>query len=171
MDRLLQRLKEIPISLDTIQNYSPDDIGVIQYDNIKAKNLKELFKGKRGVIIFYEMHGGGPQIGHFSLLLNLKTPYYFSSYGFPAEKELDLTKSDPKKLLNLLPEYDYNKVRYQKIRHTNTCGLHCLARSYLHFRESKYKELMTHRVVLQDADMVVCLMCLLLVRNELEQDG
>lgn len=171
MNRILQRLKEIPISLKTIEEYCPDNVRVLLYDRIPSSK-QQFFGGKDAVIIFYEMHDATGQAknttGHFSLVVNGTRPKYWSSYGFPPEKEISLTHSKGK-LLRILGQHDWNKTRYQKIKHTNTCGLHVLARSYLlDFTEDQYRKLMMRRVVLQSADLIVCIMCLILVRKELQ---
>lgn len=176
MQSVLRRLKEIPISLDTIEQYAPDGCRVLMYDDLPSSK-QELFKGgAQSAIIFYEMHdkGGHAQddkAGHFSLILNGPKLHYFSSYGFRPEVEINATKSSPGKLLKILgKDYEWNRTRYQKIKHTNTCGLHCLVRSYLSgFTEREYRSLMTRRLVLQNPDLIVCLMSLILVRNELKQ--
>ena len=172
MNRILQQLKEIPISLETIRDYCPEDVGVIMYDHIQSSSKANFFKGKRAMIVFYEMHENNTVvegIGHFSLIINKKIPYYWSSYGFKPEFEINKTKSEPGKLLKILGKHNYNKVRYQKIRHTNTCGLHCLSRSYLlDYGEEEYKRMLTNRLVLSSPDLIVCLMCLILVRKELQ---
>ena len=174
MQALLRRLKELPISLATVKQYAPDGCRVLLYDDLPSSR-EQLFKGGvQSAIIFYEMHDqkGRPQddkAGHFSLVINRPKIRYFSSYGFRPEREINLTKSEAGKLLKILGKnFEWNRTRYQAIRHTATCALHCLARAYLlNLSEEKYKKIIFNRVVLQNSDLIVCIMCLLLVRNEL----
>ena len=171
MQGIIKRLEDIPLSMGTLTKALPNHCGIILYDRL-PKTLEALFGRKTCMVVLYQMHKKGRannQVGHYSLVMkNGKKISYFSSYGFKPEQEINLTHSKGQ-LLKLLPKgYTYNRVALQRKRHSNTCGLHCIARSYFYrLSHSEYAKLLQSRFTAQNPDDLVSIMNLCLVSDQL----
>ena len=173
MQQIVSKLEGVAISFDLLKRVAPKHCRVLLYDSLPA-TVNALFGRKTCVIVLYLLHNKGRTLdaaGHYSLIMRRKHKplFYWSSYGLRPEQEIAATHSKGK-LLTLLGKYEYSRTVLQRKRHANTCGLHCLARSYLYkLNNSAYSKMMTSRFISHGPDDLVSAMCLLLVSDELIQ--
>ena len=166
MNKLLKKLEVEPISLEKISKLCPS-LNPVIYDELPENtDLKAIFKGKESACVFYEMHGGS-NVGHFSFMKKKpKGVEYFSSYGFRPEVEINLTKSTPGKLKNILKQSntEINTVRYQSERESNTCGRWCILRyRFRHLPLQEFNRIFSSNVSITSRDDLGVLSTLALV--------
>jgi hypothetical protein len=125
-----QNKLKYPLNFNEIQILNPD-AKIITYDELNdIKDIRELFKKSKKIIILYLLES--KYIGHYTcLFLNKYGINYFDSYGEPIDYFLDiLTKKQRKewnekedKLKELLLHYRYiwNNYLLQGPK-TDTCG-------------------------------------------------
>ena len=171
MNRLLKSLEQVPMSLDAVRRYAPDDCRVVLYDHIPTTKAA-FFNGKTSVIILFEMHKGGklvPGVGHFSLVINRENKlYYFSSYGMKPTSEIKLTGSSDKLMKILGNDFEYNTFPFQKRRNTATCSFHVICRAFMvNLKPKEYRNIFGRQITLRNSDDIVTMICLLLLRREL----
>ena len=162
MIEVIRALEKQPISLSIMQRACPI-ARVIAYDKLPPRGTIESIIGrKKALIVLYTMHNKRGQkkegVGHFACVLPLgKQRYeYFSSYGFPAEKELHMTHSKGR-LLNLLGKnYIRSSARLQKKFNTQTCARWAAARAFLHeLPLAVFTKYFTKRTILAKPDDIV----------------
>jgi hypothetical protein len=138
---------------------------VVFYDEIiKATNLKDIFRGKNGVIVFYpNFQNDNVLAGHYVSLIKdskKKTIYYYDSYGlvvdqakFFAKDRNNLYREENNSLIKLLLKLvrkgwkvDYSDYPHQsKDSNTATCGRHSLLRNlYSNLSNDEYNQLITY---------------------------
>ena len=175
MQSIVSHLEKIAISLNTIRQAAPRWCRVLLYDNLPATK-EQLFSNRyKCAIILYTLHDARgrlrqDQVGHYSLIMKTKTGKlaYFSSYGLRPEQEIAITHSKGKILKILGKDFFWSRRALQKIRNSETCGLHCLARAYLYkLKEAAYYKIIGSRFTSNSADDMAGILTLLLVSNEL----
>ena len=171
MQGIINRLETVPLSISVLKKVVPAHCRVVLYDRL-PRTVAALFGSKPCVVVLYQMHSKGrtnDQVGHYSLLIRIgKKISYFSSYGFKPEQEIALTHSKGRLLKLLGRNYEYNRVALQRKRHANTCGLHCIVRSYFYkLKNSEYAKLLQSRFTAKGPDDLVSIMALCLVSDEL----
>jgi len=171
MQRLISRLEEIPMSISTVKKAMPNYCKIVLYDAL-PRTMAALFGNKKCIIIFYNMHTRTGKIeegiGHFSLLMKTRNKYsFFSSYGMKPEEEIHKTHSKGKLLKLLGKNYTWDRRQYQSTKRVQTCALHCIVRAYfMNLNSTQYSKILS-RFIAKNADDLVSIMSLLLVKNEL----
>ena len=175
MQQLLTHLEKLPVSLQRLRQAAPAHCKVVLYDKL-PNTVNAMFGDKSCVIILYQLHSKSgralDKTGHYSLVF--RTPdgklRFFSSYALRPEQEIGLTHSKSKLLRLLGKNYSYNTTVYQPTRDTNTCGLHCLIRSYMYRLSPKaYRNMMKKRVQLNSADDIATALCIPFLISDLVQ--
>jgi hypothetical protein len=174
MQQLIKHLEKLPVSMARLQKAAPSHCKVVLYDKL-PNTVSAMFGDKSCVIILYQLHSEGGRAlnktGHYSLVFRKDGKlHYFSSYALRPEQAIGLTHSKGKLLRLLGKNYTYNRTVYQPTRDTQTCGLHCLIRSYMYRLKPKaYRDMMTRRIQLNSADDVATAMCIPFLIDELVQ--
>ena len=133
MQRVVEQLKNQPISFRLLQRVVPRHTKVILYDDLPDTTLDKIFGKKKCLIILYMMNHNKKAVGHYSTIIRHKTTYeYFSSYGFSPEAELHMTHNSGKLLKLLGKQYIRSGAKLQNLVHSNTCARWAYARCMLH---------------------------------------
>lgn len=157
MERLINRVEKIPVSLGNLKKFVPNNTACILYTDLK----ENLFPtGKTCVIVLLENKDSN--IGHFILLIKRpQTVEYWSSYGNKPEYAIKKTGNDDRLLRYLPRKYIFNRYKFQNQINSETCAMHTLTRAiFYEMSNEDYIKLFKYKVSLKNPDDIVTIMCL-----------
>ena len=162
METLISRLERIPISIEALKKVVPTNTKCVLYTQL----TQPLF-AKRTNCVIVLLESKTQEIGHFVLLIKrAQNVEYWSSYGHRPEYAIKITGNDTR-LLKMLPKgFLVNRFKFQSEKNTETCALHCLARSYCYKTSNQeYIKMFRYKVNLRTPDDIVTIMTLLFRKN------
>ena len=159
----INKIKSTPVSIGFLKKRVPKDVDVLAYQQLKGKHRREVFRGKRAVIVLIPKKDS--KMGHFIVLLPRKHHIeYFSSLGQSWERELDLL-GEPHKIFKELfgNQFIYNRVKLQSGSYKiEECAAWVLARVFLSkLKLREFVQLFQRDVNLTDSDDIVAMLTLL----------
>jgi len=164
LTQLMSTVKNSPVSVGFVKARVPDNVDVVHYKQLKGKHRREVFKGKRAVVVLIPKKGS--KMGHFVCLLpREKHIEYFSSLGGSWRTELDKLHESSAIFEELLgSRWIYNKVKLQQnLYHINDCAAWVLARCHLSkLKLREFVQLFSKRLTLNQSDDIVALLTTLL---------
>ena len=160
----INTIKSTPVSIGFLKKRVPKDVDVVSYEQLRGKHRRDLFRGKRAIIVLIPKKGS--KLGHFIALLPRRHHIeYFSSLGGSWERELDLLKEPHKIFKDLFgKQFIYNRVKLQSGSYrVEDCAAWVLARVFLSkLKLREFVQLFQRTVSLTGSDSIVALMTMLL---------
>jgi len=164
----INKIKSTPVSIGFLKKRVPKDVDVLAYQQLKGKHRRDVFRGKRAVVILIPKKGS--KMGHFIVLLPRKHHIeYFSSLGNSWERELNLLE-EPHKIFKELfgNQFIYNRVKLQSGSYKiEDCAAWVLARVFLSkLKLREFVQLFQRDVHLTGSDDIVAMLTLLMFLDQ-----
>lgn len=168
LQTLLEKIKQTPISLETIRQKLPPRCKAVQYKSL-TEHRSKVFANHDVVVVLIPKKG--EILGHFIVLLAKRNHIeYFSSLGGTPDSEMEKLGEHSQIIKRLLgSNYIVNTKKLQSGEYRiEDCAVWVLVRCYLRkLKLREFQQLFQRRVVLQTPDdIVACLGVLLLIDVE-----
>lgn len=177
---------ETPISDDDIRTICNGRVHVMTYKDLASfgqtgQNLMQLFDPKKNNCICLLYQWAGQPVGHWVAIIydeNVDQINFFNSYGYPPDREMNGEQALTKMLLATGKKININRIRYQALQDTSTCGLHSAIRCVFNeYTNPQYHKMITSISISligdntsSRFDKLVSLMSVLPLKFNIQQD-